>query len=138
VSVRPSDLNDRPLAAKAVQARSGLFGRRIRARSVGTRRDATKERKDHLNTKSTPPPGDDLCGSTDLQDARICLLAALGVGPGEFGQEIDGRASYRTGPSLPHVRPRLYDFGLDVGWLSRGWVLFAVICRLAGQVACCV
>jgi hypothetical protein len=44
----------------------------------------TKERNDIHNTNIDAAAGDDLCGTTHLQDGRLCLLAALHVGLCEF------------------------------------------------------
>jgi hypothetical protein len=78
VSVRRSDLTDQRLAPKH-PPRQGqdCFGRRIRARSVGTG-VIPKGREDPPQHEIDAAAGDDLCGTTEA--GRICLLAALGVG----------------------------------------------------------
>lgn len=54
-------------------------------------RDPANERNDLHNT-NIDAAGDDLCGTTHLQDGLIWLLAALHVGPCEF-QPRDRRPS---------------------------------------------
>jgi hypothetical protein len=79
-------VNDQQRAAKRRhrRAQDSILREGPTARSVGTRRDPTKERNDLHNTNIDAAAGDDLCGTTHLQDGRICLLAALGGSPGEF------------------------------------------------------
>jgi hypothetical protein len=49
------------------------------------RSDPTIGRNDLHNTNiDEGAAGDDRCGTTHLQDGRICLLPALHVGPCEF------------------------------------------------------
>ena len=54
---------------------------------------STDERNDlHNSNIDEGAASDDLCGTTHLQDGRICLLPALHVGPCEF-QPRDRRSS---------------------------------------------
>jgi hypothetical protein len=48
-------------------------------------RDPTQERNDLHNTNiDEAAAGDDQCGTTHLQDGRVCLLPALHAGPCAF------------------------------------------------------
>jgi hypothetical protein len=84
VRVRRSGVNDQQRAAKRRhrRARDSIL-REGPLRNPLAPRDPTKERKD-LHNANIDAAGDDLCGTTHLQDGRICLLAALHVGLCEF------------------------------------------------------
>ena len=78
---------------------------------------APKNARTTSTRTSTPPPAMTCAARRTCRTAGYACSQRYTSARASLSQEIDGRASHRTGASL-HVGPRRYDFGLDAGWVG--------------------